>query len=187
MSFMSTEVLAPTVTSIVDMDVDAPPIIDPSKESDNYPIQVAYQSPDDVRVIKRQSLTIIMLSVITGLCIAGLVYKTFQKPDILVVDRTGDKPSVRLEPDQLSRADMEYLTRAYLAYLYGVDMTSRSRDIESAIQLMIPSQAQKFARYLVNNRILKQQREEQWNATWTIQNIEHDTRNPLLLKVLGKQ
>jgi thiaminase len=49
---------------------------------------------------------------------------------------------VRLEKDKLQIADMDYVVKAYLEYLYRVDQASRSKDIEAALRLMVPGPGQ---------------------------------------------
>jgi hypothetical protein len=82
---------------------------------------------------------------------------------------------------------MDYVVKAFLDYLYRVDQRSRSRDIEAALRLMVPGQAKKFAQYLTEQKILQTQREQQWNATWKPEYIEHAPGKPLTVKVYGTQ
>ena len=99
----------------------------------------------------------------------------------------GSTEAVRLEKDKLQIADMDYVVKAYLEYLYRVDQTSRSKDIEAALRLMVPGQAKKFAQYLTDQKILQTQREQQWNATWKVEYLEHAPGKPLTVKVYGTQ
>lgn len=160
---------------------------------------ICYRDPADVRTIRRQSWLIILSFVITAITVIGVVYKSIQRPDRIVVDMTsgrtvmindrelGATEAVRLEKDKLQVADMEYVVKAYLDYLYRVDQRSRSKDIEAALRLMVPGQAKKFAEYLTEQKILQTQREEQWNAIWKLEYIEHAPGKPLTLKVYGTQ
>ena len=160
---------------------------------------VCYRDPADVRTIRRQSLLIIFAFVITAIAVVGVVYKSIQRPDRIVVDRSsgrtvmindrelGATEAVKLEKDKLQIADMDYVVKAYLEYLYRVDQRSRSKDIEAALRLMVPGQAKKFAQYLTEQKILQTQREQQWNATWKPEYLEHAPGKPLTVKVYGTQ
>src|ERR1044071_5250590 len=160
---------------------------------------ICYRDPADVRTIRRQSRLIILCMFITAIAILGVVYKSIQKPDRIVVDMSsgrtvmindrefGATEAVKLEKDKLQIADMDYVVKAFLEYLYRVDQRSRSKDIEAALRLMIPGQAKKFAQYLTDQKILQTQREQQWNATWKPEYLEHAPGKPLTVKVYGTQ
>jgi hypothetical protein len=160
---------------------------------------ICYRDPADVRTIHRQSRVIFLCLVITAIAIVGVVYKSIQRPDRIVVDMTsgravmindrelGATEAVRLEKDKLQIADMDYVVRAFLDYLYRVDQRSRSKDIEAALRLMVPGQAKKFAQYLTDLKILQTQREQQWNTVWKPEYLEHAPGKPLTVKVYGTQ
>jgi len=160
---------------------------------------ICYRDPADVRTIRRQSLLIIFALVIAAIAVVGIVYKSIQRPDRIVVDMSsgrtvmindrelGATEAVKLEKDKLQIADMDYVVKAYLDYLYRVDQRSRSKDIEAALRLMVPGQAKKFAQYLTEQKILQTQREQQWNAVWKPEYLEHAPGKPLTVKVYGTQ
>jgi hypothetical protein len=160
---------------------------------------VCYRDPADVLTIRRQAWLIILSFVIAGIAIVGIVYKSIQRPDRIVVDMTsgrtvmindrelGATEAVRLEKDKLQLADMDYVVKAFVDYLYRVDQRSRSKDIEAALRLMVPGQAKKFAQYLTEQKVLQTQREQQWNATWKPEYLEHAPGKPLTVKVYGTQ
>jgi hypothetical protein len=160
---------------------------------------ICYRDPADVRTIRRQSWLIILSLAIAAIAVVGVVYKSIQKPDRIVVDKSsgrtvmindrelGATEAVKLEKDKLQTSDMDYVVRAYLDYLYRVDQTSRSKDIEAALRLMMPGQAKKFAQYLTEQKILQTQREQQWNAAWKPEYLEHAPGRPLTVKVYGTQ
>src|SRR5437667_1767773 len=163
------------------------------------PPVICYRDPADVRTIHRQSRLIFLSFVIVGIAVVGVVHKSIQKPDRIVVDmasgRTvmindrelGATEAVKLEKDKLQIADMDYVVKAYVEYLYRVDQTSRTKDIEAALRLMVPGQAKKFAQYLTEQKILQTQREQQWNASWKVEYLEHAPAKPLTIKVYGTQ
>lgn len=160
---------------------------------------VCYRDPADVRTIQRQSWLIILSLAIAAAAVVGVVYKSIQRPDRIVVDMTsgrtvmindrelGATEAVRLEKDKLQIADMDYVVKAFLEYLYRVDQSSRSKDIEAALRLMVPGQAKKFAQYLTDQKILQTQREQQWSARWKPEYLEHAPGRPLTVKVYGTQ
>jgi hypothetical protein len=170
----------------------------PAEPSSLGPI-ICYRDPADVRTINRQSRLILLCFVITGIAIVGVVYKSIQRPDRIVVDMSsgravmindrelGASEAVRLEKDKLQIADMDYVVKAFLDYLYRVDQRSRSKDIEAALRLMVPGQAKKFAQYLTEQKILQTQREQQWNAIWKPEYLEHAPGKALTVKVYGTQ
>src|SRR5690349_6660250 len=160
---------------------------------------ICYRDPADVRTIRHQARIIILCLLVTTIAILGVVYKSIQRPDRIVVDMSsgrtvmindkefGATEAVTLEKDKLQIADMDYVVKAYLDYLYRVDQRSRSKDIEAALRLMVPGQAKKFAQYLTDQKILQTQREQQWNATWKPEYLEHAPGKPLTVKVYGTQ
>ncbi len=160
---------------------------------------ICYRDPADVRTIRSQSRIIILCLLITTIAILGAVYKSIQRPDRIVVDMSsgrtvmindrelGATEAVKLEKDKLQIADMDYVVKAFLEYLYRIDQRSRSKDIEGALRLMVPGQAKKFAQYLTDQKILQTQREQQWNATWKPEYLEHAPGKQLTVKVYGTQ
>ena len=171
---------------------------DSHTESSASPV-ICYRDPADVRTIRRQSRLILLSFAIVAIAVVGVVYKAIQRPDRIVVDMTsgravmindrelGATEAVKLEKDKLQLADMDYVVKAYVEYLYRVDQRSRSKDIEAALKLMVPGQAKKFAQYLTDQKILQTQREQQWNATWKTEYLEHAPGKPLTVKVYGTQ
>lgn len=166
---------------------------------DVLPPVICYRDPADVRTIRRQSLLIVLSLVIVGVAVIGVVYKAIQRPDRIVVDMTsgravminnrelGATEAVKLEKDKLQLADMDYVVKAFVEYLYRVDQRSRSKDIEAALRLMVPGQAKKFAQYLTDQKVLQTQREQQWNALWKTEYLEHAPGKALTVKVYGTQ
>src|ERR1043165_46963 len=166
---------------------------------DSLPPVICYRDPADVRTIRRQSRLLLLALFVTATAVVCVVYKCIQLPDRIVVDMSsgrtvmindrelGATEAVRLEKDKLQIADMDYVVKTYLDYLYRVDQRTRSKDIEAALRLMVPGQAKKFAQYLTEQKILQTQREQQWNATWTPEYLEHVPGKALTVKVYGTQ
>jgi len=163
------------------------------------PPVICYRDPADVRAVRRQSRLLLLALFVTAIAVVGVVYKSVQRPDRIVVDMSsgrtvmlnnrelGATEAVRLEKDKLQIADMDYVVRTYLDYLYRVDQRSRAKDVEAALRLMVPGQAKKFAQYLTEQKVLQTQREQQWNAIWKAEYLEHAPGKPLTVKVYGTQ
>src|SRR5258707_2064113 len=108
---------------------------------------ICYRDPADVRTIRRQSWLIILSFVIAAVAVVGVVYKSIQRPDRIVIDMSsgrtvmindkelGATEAVKLEKDKLQIADMDYVVKAYLDDLYPVDQRARSIDIATARRL----------------------------------------------------
>jgi hypothetical protein len=198
---MSAHALAADIISSVEDDEQALHSRFHKIESDNESIApvICYRDPADVRIIRRQSRLLMLSLIIVAVALVGVVYKAIQRPDRIVVDMTsgravmindrelGATEAVRLEKDKLQIADMDYVVKAFVEYLYRVDQRSRSKDIEAALRLMVPGQAKKFAQYLTEQKILQTQREQQWNANWKTEYLEHAPGKPLTVKVYGTQ
>lgn len=170
------------------------------KETDSsLPPVICYRDPADVRTIRRQSWLLMLAFVVTAVAVFGVVYKSIQRPDRIVVDMSsgravmindrelGATEAVRLEKDKLQIADMDYVVKSYIDYLYRVDQRSRAKDVEAALRLMVPGQAKKFAQYLTEQKVLQTQREQQWNAIWKPEYLEHAPGKALTVKVYGTQ
>jgi len=161
--------------------------------------QFLYRDPADVRTILSMAWTGTLLVLLLLASVAFNIWQYWRRPDRIVVDRSsgrvlmindrelGATEAVKLEKDKLQIADMDYVVKAYVEYLYRVDQRSRSKDIEGALRLMVPGQAKKFAQYLTDQKILQTQREQQWNATWKPEYLEHAPGKPLTVKVYGTQ
>jgi hypothetical protein len=190
--------------NVFDVEVSVDPALDvdrrkAAEEEGLLPPVICYRDPADVRIIKRQSRLLLLALSVTAIAIVGVVYKSIQRPDRIVVDMSsgrtvmindrelGASEAVRLEKDKLQIADMDYVVRTYLDYLYRVDQRSRAKDIEAALRLMVPGQAKKFAQFLTEQKVLQTQREQQWNAAWKVEYLEHAPGKPLTVKVYGTQ
>src|ERR1051325_11670320 len=96
---------------------------EPDGIKDAIPPVICYRDPADVRTIRRQCLLIILAFVVAAIAIVGVVYKSIQRPDRIVVDlssgRTvmindkelGATEAVKLEKDKLQIADMDYVVK----------------------------------------------------------------------------
>jgi len=120
---MSADVLDLEVTVDHEQDVDQTELIE--RESSLPPV-ICYRDPADVRTIRRQSRLLLLALFVTATAVVGVVYKSIQRPDRIVVDMSsgrivmindrelGATEAVRLEKDKLQIADMDYVVRTYL-------------------------------------------------------------------------
>lgn len=162
----------------------------------------------DYCVDPEQSLTNYRLVRVVGVCAAvivvlsiALLVVTFQKPRLVVVDRTqgGDRvvmmddrafgltDSVEFTKDRLTAQGKIYLVRNYLELLYSNNPDYRERQLEAAIKLMVTENGRKFFRYLKDKRILEQEAAESWQATWSPQAITVDPNDPFMVRAVGVQ
>src|SRR5688572_12738140 len=58
---------------------------------------ICYRDPADVRTIRRQTRVIILCLLITTIAILGVVYKSIQRPDRIVVDMRSEERRVGKE------------------------------------------------------------------------------------------
>src|ERR1044072_140090 len=102
---------------VLDLQIPAVEATDRDGSGEHYdqaslPI-ICYPDPADVRTIRHQSRLIMLAFVITAIAIVGVVYKSIQRPDRIVVDMSsgrtvlindrelGATEAVRLEKDKL--------------------------------------------------------------------------------------
>lgn len=162
----------------------------------------------DYCVDPEQSLTNYRLVGVVGVCAAvivvlsvALLIVTFQKPRLVVVDRTqgGDRvvmmddrafgltDSVEFTKDRLTAQGKIYLVRNYLELLYSNNPDYRDKQLEAALKLMVTENGRKFFRYLKEKRILEQEAAESWQATWSPQAITVDPDDPFMVRAIGVQ
>lgn len=155
-----------------------------------------------------QSLTNYRLVGVVGVCAAVIVVlsvtllvMTFQKPRLVVVDRTqgGDRvvvmddrtfgltDSVEFTKDRLTAQGKIYLVRSYLELLYSNNPDYRDKQLEAALKLMVTDNGRKFFRYLKEKRILEREAAESWQATWSPQAITVDPGDPFMVRAIGVQ
>jgi hypothetical protein len=92
-----------------------------------------------------------------------------------------------MRPDHPGNEDKKYLTGEFVRLLYGVNPATRAADVKSALEMMVPQSAAKFAAYLKEQHILERQRAESWQAVWTPQDVSIDRIDPYTLRVIGRQ
>ena len=99
----------------------------------------------------------------------------------------GETDAVKIMPDQPGDAYKKYLISEFVKLLYAVNPATRAPDVKSALEMMAPQSAAKFAGYLKEQHILERQRAESWQAVWTPQDVAVDRLDPFTLRVIGKQ
>src|SRR5262249_22410725 len=160
---------------------------------------VVYRDPADVRANFQLLTTLLVVLGLFTLSAIGNAWQYWRRPDRIVVDRTsgrvllindrefGETDAVKMMPDQPGDPDKRYLVGEFVKLLYAVNPATRAPDIKSALEMMAPQSAAKFAIYLKEQHILERQRAESWQAVWTPQDVSMDRLDPLTLPIIGKQ
>jgi hypothetical protein len=176
------------------VDVAARPVGEPAPA-----LSVVHRDPVDVRTILSLAWSGILLTLLLIVSVACNIYQYWRRPDRIVVDRSsgrvlmindreyGETEAVRLAPDKLTNDDKRYIAGEFVKAIYQIDPATRSRDIEKALQMMVPNSALVFAQYLKRNGILDKQRTESQQSVWTPQDISVDQVDPYTVRVIGKQ
>ena len=160
---------------------------------------VINRDPQDVRTILSLAGTGMLLVLLLLVSVSFNLYQYVRRPDRIVVDRSsgrvlqindrdyGETEAVQLGPDRLTNADKQYVTGEFVKSLYQIDPSTRPRDIERALRMMVPESALRFARYLKQEGVLERQRAESWQAVWTPQDVSVDGADPYTVRVIGRQ
>jgi len=160
---------------------------------------VVYRDPNDVRTIFQLLSALMVILALFMLSAAGNAYQYWRRPDRIVVDRSngrvlmindrqfGETDAVKIAPDHPNDGDKQYLVGEYAQSLYAVNPATRAEQIKSALEMMVPQSATRFAAYLKDHHVLEQQRAESWQAVWTPQDIAIDRADPYTVRVIGKQ
>jgi hypothetical protein len=158
-----------------------------------------YRDPRDVRTVIQLARSVIVLSLLLLISIAGNFYQYHRRPNRIVVDKSsgyvveindrdyGETETVQLGPEHLTDADKKYIASEFIRSLYQIDPATRSKDLERALRMMVPDSALKFARYLKQDNVLDKQLQESWQSTWTAQDITVNTKDRYAVRVLGRQ
>src|SRR5262245_2144257 len=160
---------------------------------------VVYRDPADVRTNFQLLTTLLIVLGLFTLSAIGNALQYWRRPDRIVVDRSsgrvlmindrefGETDAVKMMPDQPGDADKRYLVGEFVKLLYAVNPATRAPDVKSALEMMAPQSAAKFAGYLKEQHILERQRAESWQAVWTPQDVSVDRLDPFTLRIIGKQ
>jgi hypothetical protein len=163
------------------------------------PRMIVYRDPADVRNNFQLLTALLIVLCLFSLSAIGNAYQYWRRPDRIVIDRSsgrvllinnreyGETDAVTMAPDRPGDADKKYITSEYLRLLYAINPATRAADLKSALEMMIPQSAAKFAAYLKEQHILEQQRAESWQTVWTPQDVSLDRLDPYTLRVIGKQ
>ena len=162
-------------------------------------LPVIYRDPADVRTIFQLLSSLLILVSLFVLSALGNAWQYWRRPDRIVVDRSngrvllindrefGETDAVKLTPDRPQESDKKYLVREFIRSLYAINPTTRATDIKTALEMMVPHSATKFAAYLKEQHILEQQRAESWQTVWTPQDVTIDRNDLYTVRVIGKQ
>jgi hypothetical protein len=160
---------------------------------------ITYRDPNDVRTIYQLLSVLMIVLVLFVLSAVGNAWQYWRRPDRIVVDRSngrvlmindrvyGETDAIKMMPDYPSESDKKYLVTEFVRSLYAVNPATRAADIKTALEMMVPQSAMKFATYLKDQHILEQQRAESWQAVWTPQDVSIDRVDPYTVRMIGKQ
>ena len=163
------------------------------------PRTIVYRDPADVRTIFQLLAATMIVLCLFVMSAVGNAWQYWRRPDRIVVDRSsgrvllindrtfGETDAVRMMPDQPGDADKKYLAGEFVRLLYAVNPATRAPDVKSALEMMVPQSAAKFAGYLKEQHILERQRAESWQAVWTPQDVVVDGSDPFTLRIIGRQ
>ncbi len=171
---------------------ETPPLIEEQR-------WVVYRDPADVRTLFQLLTALMIVLCLLVLSAVGNAWQYWRRPDRIIVDRSsgrvlmindrafGETDAVKMMPDQPGEADKKYLVGEFVRLLYAVNPATRAADVKSALEMMVPQSAVKFAAYLKEQHILERQRAESWQAVWTPQDVSVDRMDPYTLRVIGRQ
>src|SRR5262245_33463323 len=163
------------------------------------PRTIVYRDPADVRTVFQLLTALMVVLCLFVLSAVGNAWQYWRRPDRIVVDRSngrvlmindrqfGETEAVKMTPDHPGNEDKKYLVGEFVRLLYGVNPATRAADVKSALEMMVPQSAAKFAAYLKEQHILERQRAESWQAVWTPQDVSIDRIDPYTLRVIGRQ
>jgi len=163
------------------------------------PHMVVYRDPADVRTVFQLLTALMVVLCLFVLSAVGNAWQYWRRPDRIVIDRTsgralmindrefGETDAVKMMPDRPGDADKKYLVSEFVRLLYAVNPATRAPDVKTALEMMVPQSAAKFASYLKEQHVLERQRAESWQAVWAPQDVSVDRLDPFTLRVIGKQ
>jgi hypothetical protein len=158
-----------------------------------------YRDPNDVRTIFQLLSALMIVLALFVLSAVGNAWQYWRRPDRIVVDRSngrvlmindrvyGETDAIKIMPDYPGESDKKYLVTEFVRSLYAVNPATRAADIKTALEMMVPQSALRFAAYLKDQHILEQQRVESWQAVWTPQDISIDRVDPYTVRNSLKQ
>lgn len=178
---------------------DRPAANEDIRESKPASRLLVYRDAADIRTIFQLVTTLLILLGLLTISLIGNVWLYWRRPDRIIVDRSngrvlmindrefGETDSVKITPESLGVEDKQYLVSEFVKLLYRVNPATRAPDIKSALEMMAPQSAARFAAYLKEQSILERQRAESWQAVWTPQDIAVDRQDPFTVRVIGRQ
>ncbi len=160
---------------------------------------ITYRDPNDVRTIYQPLSVQMIVLVLFVMSAVGNAWQYWRRPDRIVVDRSngrvlmindrvyGETDAIKMMPDYPGESDKKNLVTEFVGSLYAINPATRAADIKTALEMMVPQSALRFAAYLKDQHFLEQQRAESWQAVWTPQDISIDRVDPYTVRVIGKQ
>ena len=157
------------------------------------------RDPRDVHTIGMLALGGLVLTGAFSVSVLLNLWQFWRVPDRIVVDRTsgrvieindrqyGMTDAVQMEPDALRDDDKRYLAGEFARGLHAIDPTTRTKDLERTLKLMAPATAMEYVRHVREQGTLRAQKDESWQATWTLQDVQIDASDPFVVRIIGRQ
>ena len=163
---------------------------------------IIYRDPHDVGLLASlaKSLTWVSLLLAISLVANGVLY--LRRPDRIVAVRSpdgaervvilndrhfGEFDGVSVQPDDLGLGDKIYLAKRCAELFYGISPQNRAEDMKQFFGLLHPSFAAALSKMLQEKRVPQTEREEAWQAVWTLKTAELDKRDSYIVRVVGQQ
>jgi hypothetical protein len=161
---------------------------------------ISYRDIEDVDTIRRLSWAVIILLALCFSLGGALIYKMLMKPIMIVQDRTsgetlvidgrqygGKTSTLEVGPEELTDRGKISLATNFLEKLYNIDPATRGADMNKAVRMMDPDGSIIYSRWLKEKQVLETQAAEGWQATWHLQDMSIDERDPYIVRALGEQ
>jgi hypothetical protein len=162
-------------------------------------VRVLHRDPADIITIRSLSFASLLTILLLLTSVAGNIYLYYKGPMLVIKnpengrilqinDRVfGGGEPVKYGPDHLTSSDKQYLASEFSKNLYQIDPATRPKDIERALQMMVPTSALILARYFKQQGTLEKQRAESWQTVWRQQDISIDRADPYTVGIIGRQ
>jgi hypothetical protein len=158
-----------------------------------------YRDVRDVRLNQSLSLTALLLTALLVISFGVIIYLATKPAQQVVIERSseGDRviavngQAVRngtgVGADKPGAGDKQTLAREWAAKRFAIDPDPRVRekDLEAMFKMMAPRPAKAYSDLLASRGELERESKENWQAIWTPQVVEIDTKDPYQVNVVG--
>ncbi len=171
----------------------------PARQHDKLSQPPLSRDPHDVETIYKLTWLATLLAFFLFATIGAAFYLFHRDPDLIVIDNTtgqrlvlnnrevSSTPNVRVGKDRLTDNDKKYVAGEFIKAVYNINPVTREADLARAMEMMLPSRAEQFSDWLKQQGVLRREKQEGYQATWTPQVVEVDPRDPLAVRIIGEQ